>query len=224
MSPPTSPPRTRLLRARFVALDEAPSPPEGVVVYEAKDPGAAVDEAIASGAPAPYGAVLWDSAVELARRLHRADLVGRRVLELGCGCGLVGVVCARRGARVLCTDVDPHTLVAVARAAADSAVVVETALFDLCGAEPLPAVDGEGATDVILADVLYEPRLAAAAARRTLEALAHGARVFVGDPERAGRDTFIRLVKDAGVDVVFDGMVCVLVPAGASSPEHAPWP
>lgn len=61
------------------------------------------------------------------------------------------------------------------------------------------------------------------AARRALEALALGARVFVGDPERAGRDTFIRLVKDAGVDVAFDGMVCVLVPTGASSSERAPW-
>lgn len=221
MSPTT--PGTRLLRARFVALDETPSPPEGVVVYEAKDPGAAVDEAIASGAPAPYGAVLWDSAVALARRLHRADLAGRRVLELGCGCGLVGVVAARRGARVLGTDVDPHTLVAVERAAADSGVEVATSLFDMCGADPLPAVDGAVATDVILADVLYEPRLAAAAARRALEALANGARVFVGDPERAGRDTFIRLVRDAGVDVVFDGMVCVLVPSGASSSERAPW-
>jgi predicted nicotinamide N-methyase len=227
----TAAPGTRPLRARFVSLDDTPSPPEGVIVYEALDPGRAVDEAIASGAPAPYGAVLWDSAVELARRLHRADLVGRRVLELGCGCGLVGVVCARRGARVLCTDVDPHTLVAVERAAADSGVVVATALFDMCGAEPLPAVhddgdadgDGGAATDVILADVLYEPRLAAAAARRALEALAQGARVFVGDPERAGRDTFIRLVKDAGVDVAFDGMVCVLVPAGSSSSERAPW-
>ena len=102
----------RPLRARFVVLDDGPSPPTGVVVYEAKDPGQAVDTAIARGDPAPYGAVLWDSATALARRLFRAELQGRRVLELGCGCGLVGVVCATRGAIVLCTDVDVHTLVA----------------------------------------------------------------------------------------------------------------
>lgn len=221
MSPTT--PTTRLLRARFVALDETPSPPEGVVVYEAKDPGAAVDEAIASGEPAPYGAVLWDSAVELARRLHRADLQGRRVLELGCGCGLVGIVAARGGARVHCTDVDPHTLVAVARAAADNSVDVVTSLFDMCGNAPLPDVDGAAATDVILADVLYEPGLATAAARRAREALSLGARVFVGDPERAGRDTFIRLLRDANVDVGFDGMVCVLVPPDAKPSELTPW-
>lgn len=213
----------RALRPRFVALDETPSPPLGLLVYEALDPGRAVDEAIQTGAPAPYGAVLWDAAIDLARRLYRADLDGRRVLELGCGCGLVGLVCAMRGATVHCTDVDPHTLVAVARGARDAAVVVTTGSFDLCGAEPLPHVDGLPATDVILADVLYEPGLSAAAARRAREALALGARVFVGDPERAGRDTFVRLLRDAGLSPTFDGMVCVLVPqappAGSTS-----WP
>ena len=210
----------RPLRARFVVLDDGPSPPTGVVVYEAKDPGQAVDTAIARGDPAPYGAVLWDSATALARRLFRAELQGRRVLELGCGCGLVGVVCATRGAIVLCTDVDVHTLVATRRAATDAAVAdrLSTAVFDLCGAAPLPLVDAAPATDVIIADVLYEPMLAAAAARRTLEALAMGARVFIGDPDRAGRQTLLRLLREAGVGgelgPTFDDCVCVLQPIG----------
>jgi len=208
----------RPLRARFVSLDDGPSPPEGVVVYEAKDPGQAVDTAIARGEPAPYGAVLWDSATALARRLFRANLEGRRVLELGCGCGLVGVVCAVRGATVLCTDVDRHTLVATLRAASDAGVGARLAVdtFDMCGAEPLPDVDGAPATDVVIADVLYEPMLAAAAARRTLEALAMGARVFVGDPDRAGRKDFLRLLRAAGVGgaagPVFDDCLCILQP------------
>ena len=211
----------RPLRARFVTLDAAVDPVAGVVVYEAKDPGKAVDDAIKSGGPAPYGAVLWDSATDVARALFRHDLTGRRVLELGCGCGLVGVVCAVRGARVLCTDVDPHTLTATARAAVDAGVVVAVAEFDMMGAEPLPLVDGEVATDVIIADVLYEPRLAAAAARRTIEAVRLGARVIVGDPDRAGRSDFLRLIKDAGHDVDFSaalgldtatGTICVVEP------------
>ena len=209
----------RPLRARFVSLDDGPSPPEGVVVYEAKDPGQAVDTAIARGEPAPYGAVLWDSATALARRLFRADLAGRRVLELGCGCGLVGVVCAVRGATVLCTDVDRHTLVATRRAASDAGVSERLAVdtFDLCGNEPLPLVDGAPATDIIIADVLYEPLLAAAAARRALQALAMGARVFVGDPDRAGRKDFLRLLREAGVGgatgPVFEDCICILQPA-----------
>lgn len=204
----------RPLRARFVALDDTVSPPEGVVVYEAKDPGRAVDIAIARGEVAPYGAVLWDSACDLARRLYRASLHGRHVLELGCGCGLVGIVAARAGAQVLCTDVDVLTLVAVERGAKDAGVTVDVLHFDIIGAQPLPAVRGAPATDVILSDVLYEGALAAAAARRALEALGAGARVFVGDPDRAGRRDFIRLLGDKGYEAVFDGSVCVLMPKG----------
>ncbi len=202
----------RPLRARFVSLDDEPSPPIGVVVYEAKDPGKAIDVAIAAGLPAPYGAVLWDSAAALARRFHRSAWQGRRVLELGCGCGLAGIVTAIGGATVLCTDVDPHTLHATMRGARDAGVTVDTALFDLTSHEPLPQVAGHAATDVVLSDVLYEELLAAAAARRALEALSMGARVFVGDPCRQGRHAFIRLLKDAGVSATFDDCVCVLTP------------
>lgn len=231
-TPPSSTTTTeRPLRARFVALDDTVTPVAGVVIYEAKDPGRAVDDAIKAGTVAPYGAVLWDSATDVARALYATDMRGRRVLELGCGCGLVGVVCAVRGARVLCTDVDEHTLTATARAAADANVVVDVDHFDLVGGDPLPFIDGEAPTDVILADVLYEPLLAAAAARRAQQALALGARVIVGDPDRAGRRDFIKLMREANVaaaifdgDVVFsrslDGVadgaatICVLLPRG----------
>ncbi len=206
--------QARPLRPRFVTLDGSVDPVAGVVVYEAKDPGKAVDDAIKTGGPAPYGAVLWDSATDVARALFALDLTGRRVLELGCGCGLVGVVCAVRGARVLCTDVDEHTLTATARAAEDANVVVDTAIFDMMGGEPLPRIDGDVVTDVIIADVLYEPRLAAAAARRTLEAVKLGARVIVGDPDRAGRRDFLRLLKEAGHDVDFAASLGVVAATG----------
>ncbi len=59
----------------------------------------------------PYWADLWPSAVGLARYLdRRVPLDGQRVLELGCGLGLLGVVAARHGARVLCTDYEAEAL------------------------------------------------------------------------------------------------------------------
>jgi predicted nicotinamide N-methyase len=195
----------RELRARFVRVADV-----DVVVYEAKDPGKAVDEAIARRTAAPYGAVLWDAAVDVAGALAARDLTGVRVLEIGCGCGLCGVVAALRGAEVLCTDVDDEVFAAVERAALDAGVGerVRTASFDMLGDAPLPPADV-----VVIADVLYEPVLAAGAARRTLEALARGSEVVVGDPERAGRTEFLRLLADAGRVVTFRGHVLALPPS-----------
>ncbi|RKP12473.1 hypothetical protein BJ684DRAFT_20988 [Piptocephalis cylindrospora] len=59
------------------------------------------------------GSVTWDSSIALSRLLYgqpeflpeRARPKGRQVVELGSGCGLVGMTCAALGARrVVCTD------------------------------------------------------------------------------------------------------------------------
>ena len=52
----------------------------------------------------PYGIVLWPAAIALAHELARRDLTGARVLELGAGTGLPGIVAASRGAHVVQTD------------------------------------------------------------------------------------------------------------------------
>ena len=59
-----------------------------------------------SHAQAPYGLLLWESAVALARSLHtRSTLVeNKQVLELGAGVGLPGLVARSLGAEVWQTD------------------------------------------------------------------------------------------------------------------------
>jgi predicted nicotinamide N-methyase len=54
----------------------------------------------------PYGAALWPSSIALAHEIaERADEVrGKRILELGAGTGLPGIVAASLGARVTQTD------------------------------------------------------------------------------------------------------------------------
>lgn len=54
----------------------------------------------------PYGFLLWESAVGLARHLaaHPEQIQGKAVLELGCGAGLPGVVARSLGGRVWQTD------------------------------------------------------------------------------------------------------------------------
>ena len=52
----------------------------------------------------PYGIVLWPAALALAHEVASRELAGRRILELGAGTGLPGIVAASLGARVVQTD------------------------------------------------------------------------------------------------------------------------
>ncbi|KAK8944216.1 hypothetical protein KSP39_PZI008339 [Platanthera zijinensis] len=62
------------------------------------------------GTPGVTGAVMWDSGVVLAKFIeHAVDskrllLKGKKVVELGSGCGLIGCVAAILGASVILTD------------------------------------------------------------------------------------------------------------------------
>ncbi|CAN6458595.1 unnamed protein product [Victoria cruziana] len=62
------------------------------------------------GRPGVTGAVMWDSGVVLAKFLEHAvdssslDLQGKKAVELGSGCGLVGCIAALLGAKVILTD------------------------------------------------------------------------------------------------------------------------
>lgn len=60
-----------------------------------------------------FGASVYDAAVLLSLYLesHKDDIVDKRVLELGCGPGLVGIAAAHCGARsVMLTDGDPASV------------------------------------------------------------------------------------------------------------------
>jgi len=60
----------------------------------------------------PFGVALWPASIALAHELvARADaLRDRRVLEIGAGTGLAGIVAAALGARVMQTDRQPAAL------------------------------------------------------------------------------------------------------------------
>jgi methyltransferase-like protein 23 len=60
----------------------------------------------------PYGVAIWPSAIALVHEIAaRADeFSGRRILELGAGTGLPGIVAASVGGRVVQTDRDELAL------------------------------------------------------------------------------------------------------------------
>ena len=169
-----------------------------VTVLEAADAERVLSDALESGSD-PYAAIVWPSGIAAAGEIVRHVRPGERVLDLGAGTGLCALTAARVGARATALDHDPRALELIGRAAALQGLLVEARPFDLASADDLPPADV-----VVLADVLYERALARVAARRTLEVLARGGRVLVGDPERVGREDFVAELDAAGIHVHFE--------------------
>jgi predicted nicotinamide N-methyase len=102
----------------------------------------------------PYWAHLWIGARALARLLAEADgLGGQRVLDLGCGLGLPGLVAAARGAEVWFADRESAALEFV-RASAERNRLERVRCLPLDFTRE--SLDGD--FDVILgAEVVYDP-------------------------------------------------------------------
>lgn len=81
------------------------------------NPDALLDEPSASTAATtddrmPYWAFIWPAAIPMIAAVLQADWpAGTRVLELGCGTGIVGLAALRRGHLVTFTDYEPRAVV-----------------------------------------------------------------------------------------------------------------
>lgn len=135
----------------------------------------------------PYWADLWPSAQILAAEVRTMRLAGQRVLELGCGMGLVAVAATMAGGDVTATDYyEDAILFAKLNAAEATGKVIATRMVDW---SRMPADLGK--FDVVLAsDVLYEPRYAALVAGAIAATLARGGEAIVADPGRIALPSF----------------------------------
>ncbi len=102
----------------------------------------------------PYWAYLWPAAIQMSRAVLKSDWTpGTRVLELGCGVGLVGLAALAKGHRVTMTDYESKS-VAVARHNAHLNGFDNTEAFELDWRTP-PSTT----YPIILGcDLLYEER------------------------------------------------------------------
>lgn len=118
----------------------------------------------------PFGLVCWPGAVVAAQELllNQHVIKDKRVLVVGAGVGIEAQAAAVLGAAsVLATDIHPTTLKLLQYGAEQSGLSekIETQIFDLFSEHPLPECDV-----MVVADVLYNERLAAQVARRCIEA------------------------------------------------------
>lgn len=137
----------------------------------------------------------WPAGHLLAQAMHRFDIAGKRILELGCGIGLASLVLQRRGADVVASDAHPLTEPFLCYNAALNGLPA-VHYRQLCWERRLPTL---GSFDAIVAsDVLYErgqaERLCAVVARHALPS----AEVLLVDPGRGHAGRFGRLLAEEG--------------------------
>lgn len=89
----------------------------------------------------PYGFLLWESALLLAQQLvtSREQVRGKRVLELGAGVGLAGLMAHRLGATVWQTDHRADLLVVAAHNAAQNQLTPPTNFWRTGAVGSIPA-------------------------------------------------------------------------------------
>jgi predicted nicotinamide N-methyase len=151
-----------------------------------RDGDALLDELLTEDDPdedrLPFWAELWPSGTALARAVAASPPVGLRVLELGCGLGLVSIAAAAAGASVLAADRSPEAIAFTTVNAGRNGVELRTALcaFD----QPAPLL-AEAPWDLVLAaDVLYEKDNLPVLARLLPRLVGTTGEVWLADPER----------------------------------------
>lgn len=146
----------------------------------------------------PYWADLWPSATALAEHVARLPGGGARLLELGCGLGLVAAAAARAGFDVLATDYYEDALdFASLNAWRVSRVAIGTRHLDWRALPP-----DLGTFDMVVAsDVLYERPYAALVAEVLRRSLAPAGRAWLADPGRVALGAFLTECAARGLSV-----------------------
>lgn len=162
-----------------------------ITLLRPRDGDALLDEVLAEDDPAddrlPFWAELWPSGSALAAAVAARPPAGLRVLELGCGLGLVSVAAAAAGAEVLAADQSAEAIAFTTVNAARNGVAVRTVR---CAFEqPEPLLAGAPWDLVVAADVLYEPKTVPV----LLDLLPRlGREAWVADPGRPREPQFLR--------------------------------
>lgn len=151
-----------------------------------------------SSASWPLFGMIWPSARMLANAMQTQDLVGKRILEVGCGLGLASLVIHRRLGDITASDCHPLTeafLLANAQLNALPPLKYQTGHW--ARANP-----GLGQFDLIIAsDVLYERDQPDILAQFIDLHAAPGADIIVLDPDRGNRNRFCARMQALGYAV-----------------------
>lgn len=154
----------------------------------------------------PYWAELWPSALGMAQFLLKRNLIAahHRVLEIGCGLGLPGIVAGMTGAEVTLSDyLEPALDFARSNWSLNHDREVQLALLDW------RTPDSGLAADILLAsDITYESRNFPYLPTTFRQLSGPGGKIILSDPRRQVAQTFFERLPEKGFTVErFEEMV-----------------
>jgi predicted nicotinamide N-methyase len=156
----------------------------------------------------PYGIVLWPSAIALAHAVASRALAGTRILELGAGTGLPGIVAASLGARVVQTDRQQLVLhVCKLNAQRNNVTTIEHRLADWT------EWNDPAQYDLVLgADILYAEPLHPALRKIFETNVAPGGTVLLADPFRETSMQLLEAMQADGWQITMDKWTVGITP------------
>jgi predicted nicotinamide N-methyase len=137
-----------------------------------------------------YGNRTWETSwllIDFIKQQHLSE--GLKILEIGCGWGLVGIFCAKyKKARVICLDADREVFPYLRLHAETNGVQVGT--WNIC-LEDLTVEDLAGVDVLVGGEICFWDSLAEKLTALTERALLAGVRlILIADPGRSSFDRF----------------------------------
>jgi predicted nicotinamide N-methyase len=156
----------------------------------------------------PYGIVLWPAAIALAHEVASRALAGMKVLELGAGTGLPGIVAASLGAHVVQTDRQQLALhVCKLNGARNGISTIEHRIADWTAWDDVERYDVILGSDILYAEPLH-PHLRDIFATN----LAPNGTVLIADPFRQTSVRLLEAMETDGWRVAMDKWTVGVVP------------
>lgn len=159
------------------------------------DPDQLLDDAAAAGDDSdPYWGILWDAAIETARCVLKHEWPDHQsVLEIGCGCGLVGVSGLMAGLDVTFSDLVPAAVeLSLSNAAINGFVDATGRTIDWRDDV------GESFELLLASDVLYETLQHESLLEFAGRVLKPDGSFWIGDPGRQQAEQFLQLAEQCG--------------------------